>query len=103
MTAVGGGNANYNDGFISVRSISKPGEFFEFKTRALNNHDFVFGLVNANDFSIDEITEYFNASHTQNTTEPLSKFFYFGSWYEDGGDRLGHNLICILRPSRVIC
>ena len=88
----GGGNANYNDGFISVRSISKPGEFYEFKTRALNNLDFVFGLVNTNDFSIEEITEYFNASHAQNTTEPLSKFFSFGTWYEDGGDRLAENV-----------
>ena len=92
---IGGDNANYNDGFISVRSISKPGEFFEFKTRALNNHDFIFGLVNTNDFSIDEIKEYFNASHALNTTEPFSKFFYFGSWYEDGGDRLGHNLTSV--------
>ena len=78
-----GGN---NDGIISTRSISKEGEYFEFLTRGDRN--FLFGLVNANDFSIDEVKNYFDNSNNLGDSEVADKFFYIGSYYLRDHDRV---------------
>jgi hypothetical protein len=72
--------AGLNDGFISTRSISKEGEYFEFFTRG--DRTFVFGLVNANDFSIDEVKNYFDNSNSLGDSEPQDKFNYAGGYYD---------------------
>ena len=78
------GDNKYHSGFVSLRSISKPGEFFEF--RANGYRDFAFGLAKADDFSPQEIQEYFNSSSDANNQEQLNKSYYVGTWYENNGD-----------------
>ena len=78
------GDSQYHNGFVSLRSISKPGEFFEFRTNGYR--DFAFGLAKADDFSPQEIQEYFNSSSDANNQENLRKSYYVGSWYENNGD-----------------
>ena len=74
-----------NDGFISTRSISKEGEYL-FLTRG--DRTFLFGLVNANDFSIDEVKNYFDNSNTLGDSEAADRFFYIGGYYNKDVDRL---------------
>ena len=78
------GDNQYHSGFVSLRSISKPGEFFEFRTNGYR--DFAFGLAKADDFSPQEIQEYFNSSSDANNQEQLNKSYYVGTWYENNGD-----------------
>ena len=81
-------DGKWHSGFISVRSISKPGEFFEFRT---NGHrDFVYGLLNASDISPVDAQSYFNASDTAGNTEQINKSYYIGGWYENNNDHLSN-------------
>ena len=74
-----------NDGFISTRSISKEGEYFEFFTRG--DRSFVFGLVNANDFSIDQVKNYFDNSNSLGDADNQDRFKLYGGYYNKEIDR----------------
>ena len=86
-----------NDGFISTRSISKEGEYFEFLTRGDRN--FLFGLVNANDFSIDEVKNYFDNSNNLGDSEGSGQVFLYRRILQKDNDRFPfHDFFIYLDP-----
>ena len=79
----------FNDGFISSRSISKPGEYFEILTRG--DRDFTFGLVNSKDNSIEEVKNYFDNSNNIGDGEAHDQFYYIGNYYQKNNDNVFHD------------
>ena len=59
-------SARENDGFITNKGISKPGEYFEF--HANGERQFLFAIVNTNEFSIDDIKDYMDTADQEDLT-----------------------------------
>ncbi|MCH1472011.1 MAG: C-type lectin domain-containing protein, partial [Flavobacteriaceae bacterium] len=75
-----------NDGFITSKGISKPGEYFEF--HANGSRDFRFAIVNTNEFSIDDIKDFMDTADQENVVVNHNKFAYFGAFYEENKDHI---------------